>query len=693
MMFENKNKIEVKNIHLLIFMSFILFISYFLTTPSFVTMEDSGLFIMSSYFCGLPQPSGYPLYILISKIFTLIPIGSIAFRVAFLNNVLGVVSCIFIYLIIYHFTKNKLASFLTGLLLGFSEAFWFQAVIAEVYMLQTLLFLIALYLSLKLDEDFSNKKLFLFSLFSGLMFSNHLAISILVFPTFIIILWEKKIDILKKFHFVLLFFVIGLFPYIHLFTSNLYSDFFFYYPIKNIEDFFRYVTRFDYSNADVMSTYNFFHGVKYFAYFVYKCIFNFSIIGFLLLIAGFIIGFKIFKKHQLFAFIYGILSSSLFLLFLRRMEYTELTREQYMNYQLIPFVLCIIIAGVAFSFLLKMKLKNERIYQTVLIAIVIISIGFLFFSNYNRNNLKKDSFAYDYANILLEFLPKNSVLILDADYDTFPVAYVNLIEKKRKDVIITSQNGVGLPEKIFDIKNDDTIAKMSDKIVNYISEKFQNNRRIFTTAMIRQFNDENPFPFYYKSYGIYYEILQNEGSKLEINNDILKRIIHFLEKTQKNEYKTQWAYYRNVVISNFCRYLMDAKIDHSIFQTHVEGKILLAEKLCGGSYDDWKEADKYFLSLFKEIDLLSVERQTIIANNFVVNRIRMLNASSLNYREKIKMYQETMDYVFPIVRKNPVETNALALTVAELAKQLPVKIDRKYLYNKFHTYEKFQGLF
>ncbi|MBN1423868.1 DUF2723 domain-containing protein, partial [Candidatus Fermentibacteria bacterium] len=55
---------------------------YLYTIAPTVAFWDAGEFIASSYILGIPHPPGTPLYVLIGRIFTLIPFAStIAIRV------------------------------------------------------------------------------------------------------------------------------------------------------------------------------------------------------------------------------------------------------------------------------------------------------------------------------------------------------------------------------------------------------------------------------------------------------------------------------------------------------------------------------------------------------------------------------------------------------------------------------------
>ena len=66
---------------------------YLYTLPRTATLEDSGMFIMSCFFAGISHPPGYALHTMLGKLFTLIPAGSIAFRVNLLSAFFGALTC------------------------------------------------------------------------------------------------------------------------------------------------------------------------------------------------------------------------------------------------------------------------------------------------------------------------------------------------------------------------------------------------------------------------------------------------------------------------------------------------------------------------------------------------------------------------------------------------------------------------
>ena len=79
---------------------FSLLFLYVWSSPPSVVFEDDGFFIMAAHHLGVAHPPGFPLHTLLGKIFTYIPIGTIAFRVHVLSAVCGAGTAVCIYHIV-----------------------------------------------------------------------------------------------------------------------------------------------------------------------------------------------------------------------------------------------------------------------------------------------------------------------------------------------------------------------------------------------------------------------------------------------------------------------------------------------------------------------------------------------------------------------------------------------------------------
>jgi len=151
---------------------------------------DSGDLISATAVGGVAHPTGYPTYLLLARLFQLIPLGSLAYRTNLMSAFFMVVASLFLYAIIlqYHSAQNKLLSqfsaVVAALMFGLSPLVWSQAIITEVYALHACLMSIFLYLSLvpnyKVDAILHLRGLCL-----GIALGNHVT-SLLLLPIIIV---------------------------------------------------------------------------------------------------------------------------------------------------------------------------------------------------------------------------------------------------------------------------------------------------------------------------------------------------------------------------------------------------------------------------------------------------------------------------------------------------------------------------
>ncbi len=77
------------------------FAVYLRTLCPSVYVGDSGELIAAAYTLGIPHPPGYPIYCLVGKLFSYIPVGSIAYRLNIMSAFFASATCAMLYLIIY----------------------------------------------------------------------------------------------------------------------------------------------------------------------------------------------------------------------------------------------------------------------------------------------------------------------------------------------------------------------------------------------------------------------------------------------------------------------------------------------------------------------------------------------------------------------------------------------------------------
>lgn len=146
---------------LLVFaVSLAVYISTMAATASF---WDAGEFVATSYILGIPHSPGTPLYVLVGRVFSMLPLPlSIAQRVNLLSAVCGALGVVVAYLVILRVLKFMFGEVESGLklfirhagcvagamFLCFSSTYWTNATEAEVYALSNLLMGFCAYLAL-----------------------------------------------------------------------------------------------------------------------------------------------------------------------------------------------------------------------------------------------------------------------------------------------------------------------------------------------------------------------------------------------------------------------------------------------------------------------------------------------------------------------------------------------------------------
>ncbi len=164
---------------------------YLKTLANQVYTADCGEMIAVSYVLGIPHATGYSTYCMLNRvIITMIPFGSIAFRVSLTSALLGALTVVFVFLFLSGLVSRFTAAFAAALL-GLSFTFWSQSIIQEVYSLHMFFLSLTLWTAGKLNEKFSVQYLFLLAFTMGIGVTNH-ALTWFSFPAILLYLILNK---------------------------------------------------------------------------------------------------------------------------------------------------------------------------------------------------------------------------------------------------------------------------------------------------------------------------------------------------------------------------------------------------------------------------------------------------------------------------------------------------------------------
>ncbi len=114
------------------------FALYARTAAPSVLSGDGGEFQFTAYLLGVAHPTGYPLYVLLGKLMTLLPVGDIAYRVTLTSALMGAGTVAVLALLVLRVTRCMLAALIAAVALTVAPGMWHLSTIAEVYTLNTL---------------------------------------------------------------------------------------------------------------------------------------------------------------------------------------------------------------------------------------------------------------------------------------------------------------------------------------------------------------------------------------------------------------------------------------------------------------------------------------------------------------------------------------------------------------------------
>lgn len=167
---------------------------YVYTLAPDLTLEDSGELAVASMYAGVPHPPGYPVWTVYTWLFTLLPVGGMAYRVGLSSAFAGALSCGLIALMVsrggslllegielFRGLERKLENrfclvggAVAGMLMGFNGFMWSQAVIVEVYTLSVLSLTGVLICVMKwIHSPQKRRYLYLAFFWFGICFNNH----------------------------------------------------------------------------------------------------------------------------------------------------------------------------------------------------------------------------------------------------------------------------------------------------------------------------------------------------------------------------------------------------------------------------------------------------------------------------------------------------------------------------------------
>ena len=461
----------VKKFFWLIF-SFFIFLIFLNTLAPSVVEIDSGELATVQATLGIAHPTGYPLFTIIGHLFSLIPLG---YSKIYQLNVLAAFWCslgagIFIYTVklvldnisLFSYKRNKqqkkdrkntkgkktptvhkgnllpeniryLSAIFSGVILVFSQTYWFQSTSVEVYSLHIflinliILFLVKSYLYDKTPENKVIKKRWLvFTAILSLGFTNHMT-TLLILPGIAYLYFDKN-----KFNagsiktiliMLLLFFPVLILVYSYLPIRGAQNPALNWGDPVNFENIFRHISGKQYQVWLFSSTAA---AKKQLSYFINSLPGEFNI-SLLICLFGAIVSFFMARKFFIFTLI----------TFISTVAYS-------INYDIVDINSYFLLAFISLSFFAAFGiarilsfLSHGKFGPIIPSVLILLFIGLEFYNNYNKVDQSDVYIFEDYSKDVINSTSNNSVIFTyQWDYLVSESYYFRYVEGFRKDVAV-----------------------------------------------------------------------------------------------------------------------------------------------------------------------------------------------------------------------------------------------------------------
>ena len=417
---------------------------YVTTMPPTVAFEDGGIFAGACATLGLAHPPGYPLYIWscypFAQLGDAIGIGYAA-GAALTSAVAATATCVMVLWLVREMTGSLTAGLLAGGILGLGSAFTSQAQIPEVYTLNAALTAALLLTTHVYAHGGSHRWLWGMGLVTGLGLANHWPLFLISGPASLLWLMPAVSRVLADLKRppvlggCLLALVLGLVPYVHLFTVS--ADAYSFDDNFGTDKIAGYIRRDPYNNDEAVISFPYRllnTGQATFAL-IAEFFYVFGVAG----LAGFALLARKRNWWRLGGLVWGSLATTALLAFVRPFDpFNDLSRWIQSVYPLPAFFFFSIALGVALGELMARSKKNVR-RQVLLSFALLMALMVWQVPTVDRSD---DDIALRSSRAMLADVPEDGLAISTSSDYSFPVRFANFIAPKKQQRELRLELGV-----------------------------------------------------------------------------------------------------------------------------------------------------------------------------------------------------------------------------------------------------------
>ncbi|MBF0381349.1 MAG: DUF2723 domain-containing protein [Magnetococcales bacterium] len=537
-----------------------IFAFYLSTSPRFVALEDDGLYLLSNYFLGISHPSGYPLYNLIAHFLISIPGGSVAFKGHAISGFFGALTCLMVFWLALGLRINISSAIIATLMFAASKAFWSQAIITEVYTLNSLIFFLILHQILILgfakkasnsDNSSDRNRVLALAFLYGLSLANHWPLMGMATPGLLLLLWPRWRLILKSIPLAIPISILAMAPpYIWMVIRSQQNPLVsFIGPINGWDEFLVFFLRKHFFFQENQIAANFWDKVTYAQGLGWEMIMQFSPVGFVLVVWGGLLALRRWPRQLNIGLITIFISTPLILLLKLNVAYSYTGAHVISVTPLLSYGICAIWLALGIMAMgeklqhVKLNIIKPRQLRQLIAAILICLPVAL---HYETNGRQGYRWVNDYADFVFSLIENNAVFFVSGDLHLFGLGYLHYVEGIRPDITFIPTGGLVFSTRLF---KPDRLSEIKRKkiIQDYIKST---DRPIYFIPSALDFVGKG---YSNSNLGVIYRLNKNNNAGNVINID--EKLLDFLIKTKQslNHSDNHTKEYSLYIIANIIR--------------------------------------------------------------------------------------------------------------------------------------------
>ena len=428
------------------------FTLYFYTAARYVVLEDDALFIGALHFWGVSHPPGYPAHTLLGGIFySLLPFGSPALKAHLFSGVAGAAACVALYAVVRQLGGERIIAVCAALAYAVSKSFWSQAVVAEVYTLNSFLFFTLLILCVACQRDDAvarrRRTWLMMGVIVGLGLAAHYPLfglaTVGLLP--LVPFWRYPLNALIGMITAVL---IAVFFYGWLLLrSQANPEYNFYGPISDYSDFLFYFLRQGYIGAYDQSGVSWEDKVEFFNFLAMETVWQYTPFGACLALVGAcaMLASSVYRRVAV-GLLLSFLAVSVMLVLLLDAHATLLGFAFFRVYPLTAYGIMAIFSAFGIVRVAAFVRTDRQLFISLAVfaAVIVLSLT----QHWTENNRRNDRWAHDLAVLKMEIPRHGSILLLNSDFD-LPLGYLHYVTGVRPDLEVYSDQGLIYKNRLY----------------------------------------------------------------------------------------------------------------------------------------------------------------------------------------------------------------------------------------------------